>query len=151
MPTGNGGADDDDDDAFAEAMRGARPLPAGHERVTGSGRAVAPTPTRSRTAAAAFIVERTGDSIAGRAPDVAAKEVRSLRAGEREIDAMKPYLLSLGAGLLIGLIYSLLHVRSAPPVIALVGLLGMLAGEQIIPLANQYLFKTAIAENADKD
>ena len=48
---------------------------------------------------------------------------------------MKPYLLSLGAGLLVGVVYSLINVRSpAPPVIALIGLLGMLAGEQILPL-----------------
>jgi xanthosine utilization system XapX-like protein len=33
---------------------------------------------------------------------------------------MKPYLLSLGAGLLVGVLYSLLGVRSpAPPAIAL--------------------------------
>ena len=66
---------------------------------------------------------------------------------------MKPCLLSLGAGLLIGIIYSLLHVRSpAPPVIALVGLLGILAGEQIVPFASQYLFKAAIAADpADKE
>ncbi|MDQ7250938.1 XapX domain-containing protein [Dongia sedimenti] len=51
---------------------------------------------------------------------------------------MKPYLLSLGAGLLVGIVYSLLNVRSpAPPVIALVGLLGILAGEQIVPLAKR--------------
>lgn len=51
---------------------------------------------------------------------------------------MKPYLLSLGAGLLIGAIYSLLGVRSpAPPIIALVGLLGILAGEQIVPIARR--------------
>lgn len=49
---------------------------------------------------------------------------------------MKIYLLSLGAGLLVGIVYSLLNVRSpAPPVIALVGLLGILVGEQIVPLA----------------
>lgn len=49
---------------------------------------------------------------------------------------MKIYLLSLGAGLLVGIVYSLLNVRSpAPPVVALVGLLGILVGEQIIPLA----------------
>ncbi|MDM9627929.1 XapX domain-containing protein [Rhizobium sp. S152] len=49
---------------------------------------------------------------------------------------MKLYLMSLGAGLLVGLVYSLLNVRSpAPPVIALIGLLGILVGEQIIPLA----------------
>lgn len=48
---------------------------------------------------------------------------------------MKPYLLSLGAGLLVGIVYALLQVRSpAPPVIALVGLLGILIGEQIPPL-----------------
>lgn len=38
-------------------------------------------------------------------------------------------LISLGAGMLIGLLYALLKVRSpAPPAIALVGLLGMLIG-----------------------
>ncbi|MDI7862700.1 XapX domain-containing protein [Rhizobiaceae bacterium n13] len=49
---------------------------------------------------------------------------------------MKIYLLSLGAGLLVGVVYSLLNVRSpAPPVIALIGLLGILVGEQIVPFA----------------
>ncbi|MDX6806179.1 XapX domain-containing protein [Terrihabitans rhizophilus] len=49
---------------------------------------------------------------------------------------MKTYLLSLGAGLLVGVIYSLLDVRSpAPPVVALIGLLGILVGEQLVPLA----------------
>ncbi|HEV7307215.1 XapX domain-containing protein [Ensifer sp.] len=49
---------------------------------------------------------------------------------------MKLYLMSLGAGLLVGIIYSLLNVRSpAPPVIALVGLLGILVGEQLVPFA----------------
>ena len=49
---------------------------------------------------------------------------------------MRVYLLSLGAGLLVGVIYSVLNVRSpAPPVVALVGLLGILVGEQIIPVA----------------
>lgn len=48
---------------------------------------------------------------------------------------MKIYLLSLGAGLLVGVIYSLLNVRSpAPPIVALVGLLGILIGEQLPPL-----------------
>jgi XapX domain-containing protein len=51
---------------------------------------------------------------------------------------MKMYLLSLGAGLLVGAIYGLLNVRSpAPPVIALVGLLGILVGEQLVPLAKR--------------
>lgn len=49
---------------------------------------------------------------------------------------MKIYLLSLGAGLLVGVIYGLINVRSpAPPVVALIGLLGILVGEQIVPLA----------------
>jgi XapX domain-containing protein len=53
---------------------------------------------------------------------------------------MKIYLLSLGAGLLVGMIYSLLNVRSpAPPLIALVGLLGILTGEQIIPVTKLLL------------
>jgi len=51
---------------------------------------------------------------------------------------MKPYLLSLGAGVLIGLVYSMINVRTpAPPVIALVGLLGILVGEQIVPIAKR--------------
>jgi XapX domain-containing protein len=57
-----------------------------------------------------------------------------------ELALMKPYLLSLGAGLVVGIVYSLMNVRSpAPPVIALVGLLGILAGEQIVPLAKRLL------------
>ncbi|MEM7296159.1 MAG: DUF1427 family protein [Pseudomonadota bacterium] len=44
-----------------------------------------------------------------------------------------PYLLSLGAGVLVGVLYGLLAVRSpAPPIIALLGLLGMLAGEAAV-------------------
>jgi XapX domain-containing protein len=51
---------------------------------------------------------------------------------------MKLYLLSLGAGLLVGVVYSLLSIRSpAPPLVALVGLLGILIGEQIRPVASQ--------------
>ena len=53
---------------------------------------------------------------------------------------MKPYLLSLGAGLVVGLVYSLMGVRSpAPPAIALIGLLGILLGEQALPLAGRLL------------
>lgn len=45
---------------------------------------------------------------------------------------MKLYLASLAAGVLVGVLYALMGVRSpAPPVVALLGLLGMLAGEQI--------------------
>jgi XapX domain-containing protein len=49
---------------------------------------------------------------------------------------MRVYILSLGAGLLVGVVYSLLNVRSpAPPLVALIGLLGILVGEQIVPMA----------------
>jgi XapX domain-containing protein len=47
---------------------------------------------------------------------------------------MESYLVSLGAGVLIGVIYSVIKVRSpAPPLIALIGLLGMLIGAQAVP------------------
>lgn len=53
---------------------------------------------------------------------------------------MNAYVLSAAVGLLVGVIYGLLNVRSpAPPVIALVGLLGILAGEQIPPLVRHWL------------
>jgi len=43
---------------------------------------------------------------------------------------------------LVGVIYALLHVRSpAPPIIALVGLLGMVLGEQIPSLIQQVWVK----------
>ena len=59
---------------------------------------------------------------------------------------MRTYLVSLGAGLLVGIVYSMLNVRSpAPPVVALVGLLGMLIGEQIVPLARHILEGSHIA------
>jgi XapX domain-containing protein len=51
---------------------------------------------------------------------------------------MKIYVLSLSVGLLVGVIYGLLNVRSpAPPVIALIGLLGILVGEQLVPFAKR--------------
>lgn len=51
---------------------------------------------------------------------------------------MEAYLVSLGAGLLIGIIYSAIKVRSpAPPLVALVGLLGMVIGVQAIPALKQ--------------
>ncbi|MGK6309133.1 DUF1427 family protein [Variovorax sp. DT-64] len=59
---------------------------------------------------------------------------------------MKPYVLSLALGLLVGVIYALFQVRSpAPPVIALVGLLGILLGEQIPPLIKGVLKPEAAA------
>src|SRR6201989_377441 len=58
----------------------------------------------------------------------------------QEAEPMRMYVLSLGAGLLVGVIYSLLDVRSpAPPLVALVGLFGILVGEQAIPVGKQLL------------
>jgi XapX domain-containing protein len=59
---------------------------------------------------------------------------------------MKIYLLSAGAGIFVGMIYSLLNVRSpAPPLVALVGLLGILVGEQVIPVGKQLMAGSGIA------
>lgn len=59
---------------------------------------------------------------------------------------MKLYALSLGAGLLVGILYSLLSVRSpAPPLIALVGLLGILVGEQVVPVGKRLLGSTVVS------
>lgn len=53
---------------------------------------------------------------------------------------MKPYLIALAVGLLVGGIYSLLGVKSpAPPAIALIGLLGILLGEQVVPIARRVI------------
>jgi XapX domain-containing protein len=53
---------------------------------------------------------------------------------------MKPYLVSLAVGLAVGLLYNAVNVRSpAPPTIALVGLLGMLAGEHAITCARSLI------------
>jgi XapX domain-containing protein len=53
---------------------------------------------------------------------------------------VKPYLFSLAAGILVGVIYALINVRSpAPPVIALAGLLGILLGEQAAPLVKRLM------------
>jgi XapX domain-containing protein len=59
---------------------------------------------------------------------------------------MMMYLISLGAGLFVGLFYSLISVRSpAPPLVALIGLLGMLAGEQIIPISKHLISAASVA------
>ncbi|KAG8153796.1 DUF1427 family protein [Burkholderia catarinensis] len=51
-----------------------------------------------------------------------------------------PYLISLAAGLAVGLLYSLVRVQSpAPPLIALVGLLGIVLGEHAIPFVQAQL------------
>jgi XapX domain-containing protein len=59
---------------------------------------------------------------------------------------MKIYLISLAVGVLVGVIYGVLNVRSpAPPVVALVGLLGILAGEQVPPLVKNLWHRQTIS------
>jgi XapX domain-containing protein len=58
---------------------------------------------------------------------------------------MKVYIVSLAAGMLVGLIYALLQVRSpAPPAVALIGLLGILIGEQIVPVARKMISREPV-------
>ncbi|MDN7702364.1 XapX domain-containing protein [Burkholderia semiarida] len=53
---------------------------------------------------------------------------------------MKPYTASLFAGILAGVVYALIGVQSpAPPAVALAGLLGILTGEQILPVVRRML------------
>jgi XapX domain-containing protein len=52
---------------------------------------------------------------------------------------MTGYIVSLLMGLVVGAVYGLVQVRSpAPPLIALVGLLGMVIGEQAIEMAKRH-------------
>jgi XapX domain-containing protein len=61
---------------------------------------------------------------------------------------MRSYLASLILGVAVGVVYGLVKVRSpAPPAIALLGLLGMLAGEQ----AGSHLFKSDVQLGASRD
>ncbi|WP_204994098.1 MULTISPECIES: DUF1427 family protein [unclassified Sphingopyxis] len=65
---------------------------------------------------------------------------------------MKIYLVSLGAGLLVGVIYSLLGVRSpAPPIVALIGLGGILLGEQLVPIAKRIADRPELARFVRED
>jgi XapX domain-containing protein len=53
---------------------------------------------------------------------------------------MRIYVASLLAGLVVGIIYALIDVRSpAPPIVALVGLLGMLTGEESVAIARRVI------------
>lgn len=52
---------------------------------------------------------------------------------------MRQFMSSLAIGIGVGIIYGLLRFRSpAPPLIALVGLLGMLVGEQAVSILRGY-------------
>ena len=51
-----------------------------------------------------------------------------------------PYLIPLGAGIAVGLLYYLVRVQSsAPPLIALAGLPGSVLGEHAIPFVQAQL------------
>jgi XapX domain-containing protein len=59
---------------------------------------------------------------------------------------MLGYLVSLVMGLAVGLAYGVLEIRSpAPPLIALVGLLGMVLGEQAVDMAKRHFAPPARA------
>jgi XapX domain-containing protein len=56
-----------------------------------------------------------------------------------------PYLISLAAGFVVGLLYCLVRVQSpAPPLIALAGLLGIVLGEHTIPVVRAHLFPDSV-------
>ena len=58
---------------------------------------------------------------------------------------LKSYLVSLTMGLLAGVIYSAMQVHSpAPPMIALLGLFGMLIGEQLIPVCRRLIARQPV-------
>jgi XapX domain-containing protein len=58
---------------------------------------------------------------------------------------MRMYVVAFAAGSLVGVIYGLIDVRSpAPPVVALVGLLGILAGEQVVPFAKRLIAREPV-------
>jgi XapX domain-containing protein len=53
------------------------------------------------------------------------------------------YAMSLGMGLIVGIFYAVVGIRSpAPPIVALVGLLGIVLGEQAVGLAKQHFAAT---------
>jgi XapX domain-containing protein len=59
---------------------------------------------------------------------------------------VKAYVVSLLAGLLAGVLYGLLGVRSpAPPIVALLGLLGLLVGEQLATLGRRIVRGDAVS------
>jgi XapX domain-containing protein len=60
--------------------------------------------------------------------------------------AMNGYLVSLLMGLAVGVAYGLIQVRSpAPPLVALVGLLGMVLGEQAVDTVRHHVMPPAQA------
>jgi XapX domain-containing protein len=67
--------------------------------------------------------------------------------------ALTGYLASLLMGLVAGAAYGLVQVRSpAPPIIALIGLFGMVLGEQAVDVAKRHFVppaQTSIQHDVD--
>ena len=62
------------------------------------------------------------------------------------------YAISLGVGVIVGVAYALIGVRSpAPPLVALAGLLGMVGGEQLVPLVKHWIMpeRAAVASSSN--
>jgi XapX domain-containing protein len=72
---------------------------------------------------------------------------RSVTEEQHEREAM-PYLISFGAGLVVGLLYWLVRVHSpAPPLIALAGLPGIVIGEGAVPFVQTHLLHAGSRAN----
>jgi XapX domain-containing protein len=62
---------------------------------------------------------------------------------------MRSYFASLILGVGVGVVYGIVKIRSpAPPVIALIGLLGMLAGERAVSLVRSHVSKSDVQFSA---
>jgi len=52
----------------------------------------------------------------------------------------REFIVSFGVGLGVGIFYALIRINSpAPPLVALVGLLGMVLGQQLVPVIRHAL------------
>jgi XapX domain-containing protein len=59
------------------------------------------------------------------------------------------FLISLAMGIVVGIAYGLSGIRSpAPPIIALVGLLGMVVGEQGVAMVKAHFAPTTVETRA---
>jgi XapX domain-containing protein len=90
--------------------------------------------------------------VPGSASDLTEVRARSPEGrGMLPPGAMRQSLISLILGLAVGVVYGLLRVRSpAPPLVALVGLLGMLAGERAASLVRARFEPSAPQAAAEK-